>query len=128
MSSDDKGRLILQPTSLRAQRAFIFAVVQTIEALAGVETGLNEAFLDEAFLEILKRNIDYLTRTGLFPESHESDRLQVLLLHDYLLALRHRIIEHVSSQTPEQRDQVLSNRAVWEQMLDTLADAEEDSG
>ena len=112
-------KLRLEETSLRSQRAFIYALVETIEALRAIDGELPNVFITK-----LESSIGYLTRVGLFPEGYESDRQGVRILQDYLLALRRRCIEHYDSLTPAERERLHENRALFDDLLDHLGEAE----
>ena len=109
------SRPSLPHTSLRAQRVFMFALVETIASLRAVDAEMPDAFLDA-----LHRNVAHLTRTGRFPETLESDRVGVELLHAFFLQAYHRAVEHHTSLSTEQQTRLHEDRHLWNQVLDAL--------
>ena len=101
--------------SRRGLMIFLFAVSQTIEELWNVDAGLPEELHQN-----LKRNLDRLTQTGLFPKSLEYDVERSRALHDYFVQIRCMYTEHYSSLSSDELARDRTDRWLADELLDFL--------
>ena len=122
---------ILPLTSLRAQRLFLYALIQAVDALETID-----AKLPGLLLKKLDDNIRHLARWESPQSPEQTQRMgesqtfpeQTLLSVDqeidgiylFLLQLHDKYTQHLASLTPEERDQAHRGRALQEAVDDIL--------